>query len=303
MGNKRKGALIIAVILSLIAAFIYAKSELCKMVTQNVTSPLPAALPLQGVYDYGDIGSPACLFHLDQIGRAGFDLVLCYTSGSSGSSPEQQRAYLDRAEANGLQVIWDFNELVGDDSAPTTAAAVAIAVKDHPATWGYYVGDENGPDQADAVREMADAIHAADPLHPRLFVGNYSSNELVSFVDSAEYLGLDVYPIGQSDNSQAMVSQAGYIATDLRRFNAYHRKRSVLVLQAFNWVEDRRAPVNWKHQRWPSCDEMRSMRDLAIEQGQPEIILWFSYHHLQKDPCHWDSLVRAAFAPVAENLL
>lgn len=258
---------------------------------------IPAAdkLPLQGVYDYGDISSERCLRNLDRIGEAGFDLVLCYTSASRGNSAAELKGYLSRAQDNELRVIWDFNELVGDPEAPSEAARIVRIVKDHPATWGYYVGDENVPEQAAQMREMSAAIHATDPRHPRLYVGNYTSEALVPFADSAEYLGLDVYPIGRSEDAQEMVAEVGMVARDLRAFNAQRGKRSVMVLQAFDWTDEpQEAPAAWRYKRAPTRLEMRQMRDLAIAAGDPEIILWFAYYHLEKDNSFWEDFVWAA---------
>jgi hypothetical protein len=229
------------------------------------------------------------------MGEARLDLVLCYTSGSRGNSAAELKAYLDRAEDNRLRVIWDFNELVGRSDASAKAVRVVRIVKDHPATWGYYVGDENIPQQAAQVREMSAAIHATDSRHPRLYVGNYTSEALIPFSDSAEYLGLDVYPIGGSEDTEEMVEEVAMVARDLSAFNARHGKRSVMVLQAFDWTDEpREAPAAWRYKRAPSRLEMRRMRDIAIADADPEIILWFAYYHLEKDEGFWKDFVWAA---------
>lgn len=277
------------------AVFFFALRLIHLAVEDAAVSPAADALPLQGVYDYGNISSERCLANLDEIGEAGLDLVLCYTSGSRKNDAAEFKAYLDRAKDNRLQVIWDFNELVGDPDASSRAVQVVRMVKDHPATWGYYVGDENIPEQAAEVREMSAAVHAADPGHPRLYVGNYTSDALTPFSDSAEYLGLDVYPIGSGKDSEEMVSEVGITARELGIYNAMHGKKTVMVLQAFDWTDEpREAPLSWRHKRPPSRLEMRRMRDLAIAEAEPEIILWFSYYHLEKDEGLWEDFIWAA---------
>lgn len=253
-----------------------------------------AAAPLQGMYDYGDIGSPAMLEHLDEMGAAGFQLVVPYTSGSTEKGAAECEAYLDRAQQNGMQVVWDFNELVGLPDAAERAAATVELVKDHPATWGYYVGDENSPQDSASYLAMARAIQKADPGHPRIYVDSYSSDKLVPFAAGAEYLGLDVYPIGQSRDSAAMVAEVGEVARELKRFNGQKGKRTVMVLQAFDWADDKNAPA-WKHKRSPTRQEMRQMRDEA-QAADPDIVLWFSYYYARQSsaPHFWKDVAWAA---------
>lgn len=256
------------------------------------------SLPKQGLYDDCDLSSPDCLTHLDHMGKygAGFELVLNYGSGSSNKTAAQYQAYLDCAQKNGIQVIWDFNDLFNRTDGPETAAAVVREVKDHPATWGYYIGDENTAEQAAAVANLTVAIKAADPDHPCLFVGMQTTDNLDAFSGAADYLGLDIYPIGDGRESSAMVSEVGNTATALREYNALRSKKTVLVLQAFNWANDSAAP-DWPDCRWPTRDEMRQMRDMAIQEGNPDIILWFAYYHAGAagEEDHWNDLVWAAY--------
>lgn len=281
------GLLMAAVVAITVAVFVFAE-------TGFVMAATKPEMPLQGLYDYCDLSSPECLDRLDKMSEAGFEIVLVYASGSSGKDIEEMLAYLDRAEQNKMKVIWDFNELVGRDDASEVAIRVVQTIKDHPALWGYCVGDENDASQAEEVRRLSDAIFFADSDHPRIFVGNYDSQNLVPFIDCAEVLGLDVYPIGSSEDSLKMVGEVGLVAEDLRRFNEKNSKRSAMVLQAFNWEDDRDAP-DWQYKRWPTRVEMRRMRDQAIRNSDPEIILWFSYYYAAQDEEHWNNLAWAAF--------
>jgi len=276
-----------AVVMITVVVFVSAE-------TGFVTAATKPEMPTQGIYDYCDLSSPECLDHLDRISEAGFGLVLIYASGSSGKDKEEMLGYLDRAEQKEMKVIWDFNELVGRDNASKIATQVVLTVKNHPALWGYCVGDENDASQAEEVRKLSDAISVADSDHPRIFVGNYDSHTLEPFVDCAEVLGLDVYPIGSGEDSLKMVGEVGLVAEDLREFNEKNGKRSAMVLQAFNWEDNRDAP-DWQHKRWPTRNEMRRMRDQAIRNSNPEIILWFSYYYAAQDEEHWNNLIWAAF--------
>lgn len=249
------------------------------------------AAPLQGMYDGCNIGSSGCLAHLDKMGSGGFRVVLDYGSGSSGNSPEQMRKYLDRAQENGIRVIWDFNELAGRSDAPDTVSAVVDAVKGHPATWGYCIGDEASSGKAGSIKEMYNAIKSSDHSHPVFVMGSYNVQSLTSFVGSADFIGVYLYPIGESTDSRQMVSQVGNLAADLKQFAASHGKRSIMALQAFNWADQSGAP-DWSAKRWPTRDEMREMRNEALA-ANPDIILWFSYWHAASGS-HWNDLVWAA---------
>jgi hypothetical protein len=253
-------------------------------------------LPLQGIYEYCSLSSPESLKHLDRMGESGFKLVLNYGSGSSNNSEAEYIAYLDRAQKNGIEVIWDFNELAGAANGPAQAAGVVNIVKHHPATWGYCVGDENAETQAKEVLDLSQAIKAADPDHPRLFVGMMSVDTLAPFTDTAEVMGLDVYPIGDCNDSQMMLDEVSGASKELKEFNAENGKRTFVALQAFNWADDKFAP-DWSYLRWPTREEMRQMRDLAIKNSDPEMILWFSYYHTGKEGAesHWQDLRWAAF--------
>jgi hypothetical protein len=230
------------------------------------------------------------------MGQAGFVLVLNYGSGSSDNAQPAYLAYLDRARQDNIRVIWDFHALAWEAGGAERAAAVVAIVKDHPATWGYYVGDENPANQSQDVLALAEAIKAADPGHPRLYVGERTVDQLALFAPSAEYLGLDVYRIGSSDYSTAMVDEVGTAARALRTFNGERGKRTTMVLQAFNWQDDP-SVLDWDYLRWPTREEMRAMRDQAADDSQADMILWFAYYHAGKPGAesHWEDLKWAAF--------
>lgn len=255
--------------------------------------PLPAgASPLQGLYDSCNVGSGSCLAHLDKMGDGGFNLVLDYNSGSSGNSAAEMRAYLDRAQKNGIQVIWDFNELAGKPNAADTVAGVVGAIKDHPALWGYCIGDETSSNKAASVREMSDAIKAVDSSHRIFIMGGYNTESLTTFANYADVLGLYTYPIGENEDSENMVAEVGSVAKELKQFNSARGKKTIMALQAFNWANQGGAP-DWSNKRWPTRTEVRQMHDQALA-SDPIAILWFSYGHAAGESNHWNDLIWAA---------
>jgi hypothetical protein len=69
-----------------------------------------------------------------------------------------------------------------------------------------------------------------------------------------------------------------------------------MVLQSFAWSQYGRS----SSARFPTRAEMQQMRDLAITHGQPDMLIWYSFHDLMEssDPAgNWANLRAAAFAP------
>jgi hypothetical protein len=278
----------------------------------------------QGVYESCPPSERRCLENLDKIAAGGFTLVVNYAQAFG--TTDQLRTYAERADGNGIQVIWaisdpiywngtdltsELSELAGSCGASTNAAVIRCyvrTVKSLPATWGYYVGDEVAQADAAKARRLAKRVGRLDPGHPRLFVGNgngavttqQQQKVLGPFASTSETLGLDIYPIG----STTPLSAVGDVAATLQRLSKSKAKRSALVLQAFSWSQypDANPDVC---SPFPDCAtlpdrrELRKMRNLAIGRGSPQLLLWYSYFDIMRsdDPQgHWRDLVAAAGA-------
>jgi len=145
-----------------------------------------SALPPQGLYEGCAPGAPgpACAARLAEIRSAGFRVVLNYSAWYG--SPAEVLAYADQAAALGLQLIWPLNHpawrglvgfpntyprLTGDHEtlgeADSAARAIAL-VADHPATWGFYIGDELPPWEAGRVAALGALVRALAPERPLL---------------------------------------------------------------------------------------------------------------------------------------
>ncbi len=278
----------------------------------------------QGVYESCAPAERRCLKHLDKIAAGGFTLVVNYAQAFG--TADQLRAYAERADANGIQVIWaisdpiywdgteltsELSELAGSCGARTNDAVIRCyvdTVKNLPATWGYYVGDEVPTADAPKARALAKRVRELDPAHPRLFVGNgngavtteLQQTVLGPFTSTSETLGLDIYPIGSS----TPLSTVGEVAATLQELAKAKAKRSALVLQSFSWSQypDANPDVCFPFPDCatsPSRQELREMRNLAIDRGNPELLLWYSYFDIMRsdDPRgHWQDLVAAAGA-------
>jgi hypothetical protein len=276
-----------------------------------------AELPPQGVYescDPGTNGNATCIARLDRVAQAGFKLVLNYALWYGTAA--EIRAYLDAANARGLKVIAPYNarawrngsdlrnvyrRLASSCLCLTDAAFRRFAislVRDHPATWGHYVGDEVNPNERDLVAKLSSSIRAVDPNRPRLYVAlawqEDPGDQLRPFADVPDALAIDNYPIGWGGPPEAITGPA----RAAREIAMSAGKEAAFVLQAFSW--EMYPKIAAPEPRWPTAEEMRRMRDIALTEASPSLLLWYSMHDILKsaDPeRHWADLVAAAFAP------
>ncbi len=277
----------------------------------------------QGIYDDCDPGATNCLNHLKTIASGGFMFVLNY--GSLYGSASQLLAYADEAQAVGLKLIWGMhNTVIWNGSnpgtvysalaascdcsdGPTFARYVVNLVKNHPATWGYYVGDELTPDVYAQFKAYSDLIHQADPNHPRLFIGDAEAAVSAShgnspFYDTAEVIGDDHYPIGRRGYT---VASTANVARSVQKFADEHGKNSAMVLQAFSFGSPYYSTdpyIRTLCSPYPSCapyptrDQMGEMLRLTLQNAHPRLVLWYSYFDILKsdNPSHhWADLIAA----------
>lgn len=267
------------------------------------------ALPPQGLYEGCAPGAPgpACEARLAEIGAAGFRLVLNYSAWYG--SPAEVLAYADRAHALGVRLIWPLNHPAwrglagfaatyrrladrGDPSSRVDSAAGAIAlVAAHPATWGFYIGDELPRWEAERTAALSALARAVAPDKPQLYVARPGARRLAPFAHLADVAGASVYPLGSGD--PAVGSAARSVSAALGAGDT----RTAMVLQAFAWSHYRPTPAP---ARYPTATRLRAMRDAAIRNADPAMILWYSYQDIVRsdDPeRRWGALSRAAFAP------
>ena len=121
------------------------------------------------------------------------------------------------------------------------------------------------------------------------------------FADTAEVIGADIYPIGTSDP----ISSVGKIASALQSIADQNGTQSAITLQAFSWGEYPKD--TWVCPKFPSCaqfptgEEMRLMRNLAVTNSKARLLLWYSYFDISRsdNPTgHMKDLIEAARSPV-----
>jgi hypothetical protein len=298
--------------LALVATTTLTPAALGAGETRARSAPVPSP-PVQGIYEYcaPQTSPDGCLQRLSQIAAGGFKVVLNYAVFYA--DPAQLRGYMDRAARLGVKLIWPMQDAPwsgrGSLAAmyPRLAAAcgcshAALAgyviglVKRSPATWGYYLSDEQAPADAPRVAAFSRRLRALDPLHPRLAVaaGDDAVSELLApYSSAADVLAADSYPVG-TGQSTARVS---FIASKVCAVAARSHRKAAIVLQAFDWSEYPKTGP-WPAPRWPTVAEMRRMRDDALAAAHPSLILWYSAFDILRSPDaarHWGDLVRAAF--------
>jgi hypothetical protein len=301
-----------------------------KTSTPAPINPQPQlGLPPQGLYDSCVPSDPECLGHLDVLAAKGFKLILNY--GQLYGDTKSQIAYADHAQALGMQVIWSILPRVDQpDNWMITKYETLSAesgcienycvinyfinlVKDHPATWGYYIADEIKPANYVVLKKWTDTIRQADPEHPLLLVtaGSNDPMELyhwfyTSMSGVADVIGPCYYPYGYIESGSALSGQTGATARQTQYWADKLGKQSVMVLQAFSQVRYAEVPLCFP---WPFCapfpsyEQMKAQRDQTILNSKPAIILWWTYQDILKtdDPQkHLDDLAAAAFAPLPE---
>lgn len=306
-------------ILTIAVALFLAAPQLCAGATRIAPEATiaragpPPPLPPQGLYEgcaprsAGD----ACAAHLVEIRAAGFRYVLNYSSWYG--SPEEVLRYADAAAALGLQLIWPLNhpawrgvgslaatypDFVGDHPRRSDPEVLPLAISliaSHPATWGFYIGDEVPAAEAGQVATLSTAVRHLAPDKPQLYVARPGAALLEPFAPFADLAGVDTYPIGSGDPP---VRQAARTA---RTVAAEAGAQTTVVLQAFSWSQYR--PADPPH--YPDAQSLRSMRDAAVRHANPSLILWYSYQDILRSDHprqHWCELRWAAFAPVAPDL-
>jgi hypothetical protein len=280
--------------------------------------PAKAALPPQGVYDQCAPATQDCGAHLKMIADAGFQYVLNYTAWYG--SADQVRQYADEAQADGLKVIWPLNDhawrdgtdlrsyyrYLGPDCPCSNNAefkqwALGL-VKDHPATWGFYVGDELSPTSQNVSQTTAleQEVKSIAPDKPTMYVtipndDGVLTTQLGPFASVADYVGADYYPVGKSSSMDGVSNYA----SETRQMTASAGSSSIFVLQAFSWSSYDSSAAD----RFPSRAEMQQMRDMAIGSGNPQILLWYAFNDAMRssNPTqNWENVKAAAFAPYVQ---
>ena len=194
---------------------------------------------------------------------------------------------LDKFHAAGLKAIpkapWN----------PKWAGPAARSLRNHPALLAWYVIDETPADRADEKRALQRILEEADPDHPTLAVLDLPRNA-DALMGAFDIVSTDPYPIGRGRGSISRASEYPILC----RKRTWGLRPLWQVPQSFSWNWMR----NYGHpeeNRYPTCEELRSMTWQAIA-GGANGLLWYSAHHIFK--CsppdelegNWGNLVKVA---------
>ena len=284
----------------------------------STTSATPSSTSFEGYGIYESCNSKdeaTCLSHLNTMAAAGFKLVINYDEMYGDA--RFQKAYLDRAQSVGMKVIIALNNPAfynGKDLDAKFPALVPTCnctdntgfiryvvnlVKNHPAVWGYYIGDEVDPGDHDELKSaLADVVHQLDPKHPRLFIDSAGQTIAVwhgnsPFFDTAEVIGSDFYPVREESSHYPTIDQTAAVASGIQAYANVHGEGAAIVLQAFS-----RSQYGVSGEPYPTANQIESMLSQTLASAHPRIILWYSYYDtmLSDNPTqNWNSL-KAAIA-------
>ena len=280
----------------------------------RIRTSIPSSATFDGYGTYESCSpknAAMCLSHLNDMAAAGFKLVINY--GEIYGDASFQKAYLDRAQSVGMKVIVALSNPAFYDGTDLTSRFPALAqtcnctdnngfiqyvvnlVKNHPAVWGYYIGDEVDPGDHDAMKSaLADVVHQLDPTHPRLFIDTgghtiaaWHGNS--PFSDTAEVIGSDFYPVGhEPDSYYPTIDQTAAIAGGIQAYADAHGEDGAIVLQAFSFSN-----YGISGAPYPTASQMESMLSQTLAHSHPRIILWYSYYDtMDSDNAtqHWNDL-------------
>lgn len=273
------------------------------------SDPVPRAAPVlvppQGIYEGcapGD-GVRRCTKRLNRIAGAGFTYILNYSIWYG--TDREVRRYARAAGAAGVQLIWPLNHPAWTAGASLRSTYARLArscdcrgnrglrayavtlAKRLPATWGFYVGDEELPELAPRVAKLSLAVRRLAPGASQLYVARPGKALLEPFLPTVDVAGADSYPVGYPDPPVAQT------ATETRELTEASGISTAMVLQAFSWSDY----LPGVAPDFPTEDEMRAMKNDAIAFGRPELILWYSYQDITRSATpnvNWRALRRAA---------
>ena len=281
-----------------------------------------------GANDYNN-----CFSRLDKFATGGFKLLVNYDQMWGDEAGET--AYLNHAQAAGMKIIfamndpafWNgtnlltyYNGLSASCKRPDNTSCqnntdfityVINLVKNQPALWGYYIGDEESASNHTQFKAFTDLVHQLDPSHPRLLVqtteinnsqgASQVSNALTPFVDTADVLGVDYYPVGATGYGKS-TAQTGGVAAAVQAVANQYGKQSAMVLQTFSWSEYGQSQTSQRCPGlttcpYPTLTDLETMLNLTLQNSSPRIVLWYSYFDIlnSDNPTgHWNDLVTAA---------
>ena len=176
-----------------------------------------------------------------------------------------------------------------------------------PATYGYYAADDSTlePGQAAGLKEYVDEIKAVDPSH-MVMVGS-SQGQGTTYYSSGATIGNEIYPettasLMPYNRNLAIWQTVQQSVVQDQRAATREGASSAFILQAFSFgdnLSDGEAVGACTAAmssaqcanllQFPAASVQLELRNLALENAHPKLILWYTYNQASQGT-HWADL-------------
>jgi hypothetical protein len=239
-----------------------------------------------GLYAGQGPASDEAISELDDIADSPFNVIMNY--GINSGSIKQIRSYLDAVNERGLKIIYSIKDFYrGTKYFPRKVGpykgeeemtrGVIREFRDHPAILAWYLNDELPRSYIPRLTERYRLVKQLDPNHPTWIV-LYQVDELKFYLNTADVIGTDPYPIPRRPISMASEW------TQKTRKNSGPRRAVWMVPQAHNLgiYSD-----NDTEYTSPTFEEMRCMAYQCLVNGVNGLV-FYSFFDLKRDPLGFD---------------
>lgn len=226
---------------------------------------------IHGLYENCTPGHSQAIIRLQEMKDAGVRRVLNYWLWQ-GTEAEILN-YAAQANNKGLQLIYPHNG---------TAAQIEL-VKNHPATWGFYIGEEamGNVSKIQTIANYSSLVETAAPTAKKLYV-EWGMNLfnlgpwLRDLVPYADMIAADYYPVGINIGSLAETTEC---AEKVKKVATNNDRVGWMVLQAFSWASEPELAPPGSHE-WPTVTQMKEQKRRSENAGI-QSMLWFNYYFIR----------------------
>jgi hypothetical protein len=264
-------------------------------------------------FPWGVYMQEATAGELANVSACGFNTILAYEHGGAGLPSDGHetnalpvvRAFLDRAAAADLQVVYAMNGFYSfppynESRGENWTTSVVSTFKDHPALAIYYIVDERPLADLPAITNRRDIIRKLDPHHATYAVLEHAPT-IPAYVNVSDALGIDPYPWeGRLDTDNLTLAWDAFGAL-MDVVGPRRDKVGICVTQYFGWQNYDNIPSY----SLPPAAALRSMVFAAIARGCKGVLLYSFYDLFQTTSPFgpYQNRTRAAPGVIASRLV